>query len=151
MIQRGFAYWGMTISFYLLIIVLLYVGIGNAWRHEPIVMYQPLKVITDPVHAGGTLGYEVHSIKKVSNVCKVTRQIMNGHSIVLETVTSNLPKGQIDKIMVVNIPSFVPSGDYVLRVTYTYNIGLPLLETKKVSLAFDSQKFRVIGRDEAPL
>ena len=111
---------------------------------KSIVLLEPIKIMNPPIYAGGQLQYRVHFYKYPDTPARITRSLVNDHTINFTPITSNLDPGEYNKIIYLTIPSGVDTGLYHLSVTYEYDINFMRTVTKK----FKSPDFMVYNEKD---
>jgi hypothetical protein len=98
---------------------------------KSIVLLEPIQIMTSPVYAGGQMQYRVHFYKYTHTPVRITRSLVNDHTINFTPITSDLDPGEHNKIIYLMIPSGADTGLYHLSITYEYDVNFMRTVTKK--------------------
>jgi hypothetical protein len=113
------------------------------WPYKTVEMITPYAP-DQPVIAGASMRYQFNMRKYTTAPARVNRQIFNGHSIMFPVTSSNLPAGVNKGFSYLDIPDYIPSGQYRLITTYEYDVN-PIRTIKKVCT---SEPFTIINKKE---
>lgn len=112
------------------------------WPSNIITIDEPFKVLTKKVSPGGFVQYQLHFCKRYALHGTVVVQMVNSHSITLETFPSNVEKScyKKDYIGTRKIPEYTAPGFYKIRWTAIYH-PWPWVEK---SYVFMSEPFEIV-------
>jgi hypothetical protein len=97
-------------------------------------------VLTPVVKAGGMLEYKAHVVKYKNLEGLVTRQLINSYIYNYTPVTGQLPCGESDRNIQIELPTYIEPGIYYIRIVYSYRVNI--FRTEKYIQ--DTETFTVI-------
>lgn len=98
---------------------------------------RPLPVINKEVKQGSILYYSLDYCKTMELPVTVRRRFVDGLIYSLPDISANNAVGCREQIIGMEIPQNLPTGDYVLAITYSYQVN-PI---RKVEVGTHTEKF----------
>ena len=137
---QGRMVWLMMV---LLLGVYLQVTYWYLWPYKVIEVADIPVSYTNPhgqVEAGGVVNLKIRGEKFWHGGAQISRQLVNDCVVNIYSGFSDLPPGEFNHLVPVEIPAWVPPGKYRLRTTYRYEVN-PI---RSITYAYDSQVFEVV-------
>lgn len=97
-------------------------------------------VTTPVVKTGGVVEFQVRLTKYNDIPGTVSRQLMNSYIYNYSPIVGQLASGEVDKLVQIEIPTYLEPGTYFLRSIYEYKVN-PLRTERYVH---DTESFEVI-------
>ena len=133
----------MWVVMLLLAGIYVQVSIWFLWPYKTVRVLNTPTPITNQdgkVRAGTSLNMHLICEKFVTGRAEVSRSLIDGCVVNVYSGYSDLEPGEMDHIVSVFIPAWVPPGRYKLRTTYKYDVN-PI---RAISYTYESQYFEVV-------
>lgn len=127
-------------------VLIVLVTAWQLWPYQPIVYKDAVFPISHKtVHAGSMVHYTVNYCKNMDIPAEVTREFINELIFVTPTTISNRPVGCHSIEISVLVPSELPTGHYLMRQHYTYQVN-PI---RTITITKDTEAFFVMNATES--
>lgn len=133
------------LSFLTILVAFLFIALFTFWKiypYEPMVINKrPLNVTTKEVSRGDTLIYKLDYCKNIDLPVEIRRRFVDGVIYSMPDISANTKKGCRVLDIALNIPEKLPTGEYILTVTYIYQVN-PI---RTIEVNTHTEKFKVIN------
>lgn len=110
------------------------------WLFYPYNVAEIKSIEIEPVIYGTVLQYKVDYCKYLNIPAVVTRQLIDNAIIFLPSVETNNPVGCHKSDRFIELPNYIRSDTFILRISSTYKIN-PIRE---ITITNDSNEFKLI-------